>query len=94
MPSRTSLSSAAVCSMLACFSSSGDRNSFSPARYSMYASAHSWGTTLSTSQGRCGEFVVQVTGQKRRLPVTSRRKPSPLLVLPTMMHCRGWSSTL
>ena len=30
MPSRTSLSSAAVCSISACFSSSGVRNSFSP----------------------------------------------------------------
>ena len=34
-----------------------------------------------------------VTGQKRRLPVVSRRKPVVLLVVPQMIEVLGWRYT-
>ena len=36
---------------------------------------------------------VTLTGQNRRLPVTSRRKPRSALLEPTMILVRGWLST-
>ena len=58
------------------------------------ASAQIWLRVSSViSQTESEPPPLTVTGQKRRLPVASLRKPVVLFVVPQMMAVLGWRST-
>ena len=56
------------------------------------ASANSWSRLAESAAVSTKPSTF--TGQKRRLPVISLRKPDSAFVDPTMTHCLGWLSTL
>ena len=57
------------------------------------ASAQIWARVSSVISQTLRWPFFTGTGQKRRLPVVSLRKPSVLLVVPQMMQVLGWLCT-
>ena len=93
IPWRSSLSIASICSLNASLLSCEFRYKGSPCPYRYFASAHICRTSsLVISHDLRLLCPVTLIGQKRRLPVISRRNPVSELVVPTIMHCLGWLS--
>ena len=89
-PSFSSDSMASRCSSVAIRFSSAVRYSFSPFCTNSKTSAQICRTSLRLkSQGRFFLEPGVLTGQKRLLPVVSRRYPDSALVVPIKIHWRG-----